>query len=207
MTDGLYHRGGKRVLDVIGAALLMATLSPILLATAIAILITLGRPVLFTEVRAGRCGKPFALRKFRSMTTARGADGRLLPDADRLTALGRFLRRTSMDELPELIHVLAGTMSLVGPRPLPMAYVPRYSADQVRRLEVRPGLTGLAQVRGRNALDWDERLAMDTWYVDHGSARLDIGVLLRTVAVVLRGHGVSQPGHATMSEFAGSGRA
>jgi lipopolysaccharide/colanic/teichoic acid biosynthesis glycosyltransferase len=147
---------------------------------------------------------PFTLWKFRSMTNACDAGGRLLPDAERMTTLGRWLRRSSLDELPELIHVLRGTMSLVGPRPLPLAYIPRYSPAQARRLDVLPGLTGLAQVRGRNALDWNDRLGLDTWYVDHRTARLDLEVLLRTVAVVLRGQGVNYPGHATMPEFAGS---
>jgi lipopolysaccharide/colanic/teichoic acid biosynthesis glycosyltransferase len=206
MTGGrLYQRGGKRLLDIVGAMALLVAALPIVVLAALAIRVTLGWPVFFTERRAGRHGVPFILWKFRSMTNDGGPDGRLLPDADRLTPLGRFLRRSSVDELPELVHVLTGTMSLVGPRPLPVAYLTRYSAEQARRLEVRPGLTGVAQVRGRNALDWDERLAMDTWYVDHCTVWLDLEVLLRTVAVVCRGHGVSQPGHATMSEFAGTG--
>ena len=203
---GLYRAGGKRLLDVVGALALFLLVLPVLAITAVTILATLGWPLFFQDRRAGWGGVPFTLWKFRTMTSDRGPDGRLLADADRLTALGRFLRRSSVDELPELLHVLRGTMSLVGPRPLPVAYVARYSADQARRLDVRPGLTGLAQVRGRNALDWDDRLAIDTWYVDHYNVQLDLEVLLRTVVVVWRGHGVTQPGHATMSEFAGSGR-
>jgi lipopolysaccharide/colanic/teichoic acid biosynthesis glycosyltransferase len=200
----LYERGGKRVVDVTGAVMLLVCTMPLLIVIALAIRATLGRPVFYGERRAGRGGVPFTLWKFRSMTNACDAGGRLLPDAERMTTLGRWLRRSSLDELPELIHVLRGTMSLVGPRPLPLAYIPRYSPAQARRLDVLPGLTGLAQVRGRNALDWNDRLGLDTWYVDHRTARLDLEVLLRTVAVVLRGQGVNYPGHATMPEFAGS---
>jgi sugar transferase EpsL len=164
----------------------------------------LGSPVLFLERRAGRDGHQFLLRKFRTMTNDTDVHGRVLPDEKRLTPLGRFLRRLSVDELPELVHVLRGEMSLVGPRPLPVRYVARYSDEQARRLIATPGITGLAQVRGRNSLSWDEKFALDVWYVDHRGFLLDLRVLLATAAVVVRGHGISQPGHDTMEEFAGS---
>jgi lipopolysaccharide/colanic/teichoic acid biosynthesis glycosyltransferase len=161
---------------------------------------------LFRQLRPGREGRPFELTKFRTMTDQRGPDGTLLPDAQRLTALGRFLRRTSIDELPELVNVVRGDMSLVGPRPLLMEYLPRYSAEQARRHEVRPGVTGWTQVNGRNELTWDEKFALDVWYVDHRSTRLDLEILGRTVSQVLSGQGVSAPGHATMEPFRGSRR-
>ena len=164
----------------------------------------MGPPVLFRQLRPGREGRPFELTKFRTMTDQRGPDGALLPDAQRLTALGRFLRRTSIDELPELVNVVRGDMSLVGPRPLLMEYLPRYSPEQARRHEVRPGVTGWTQVNGRNALTWEEKFALDVWYVDHRSTRLDLEILGRTVSQVLGGQGVSAPGHATMEPFRGS---
>jgi lipopolysaccharide/colanic/teichoic acid biosynthesis glycosyltransferase len=170
------------------------------------VLVAHGRPVLFREERAGRRGVPFTLRKFRTMHDARDAGGRPLPDAQRLTPVGRLLRQWSLDELPELVHVLTGEMSVVGPRPLPLSYVARYSPEQARRLDVTPGLTGLAQVRGRNTLDWDERFALDVWYVDHLAPALDLKLLLMTVIVVLAREGVSHPGHATMHEFGGTVR-
>ena len=197
----------KRVIDVTGASAALVLLSPLLAVVALLVRLRMGPPVLFRQERPGRDGKPFAMTKFRTMTNRRGPDGALLPDADRLTRLGRFLRRTSIDELPELLNVVRGEMSLVGPRPLLMEYLPIYSAEQARRHEVRPGITGWTQVNGRNALTWDEKFALDVWYVDHRSTRLDIEILGRTVSQVFSGHGVSAPGHATMEPFRGSGAA
>jgi lipopolysaccharide/colanic/teichoic acid biosynthesis glycosyltransferase len=194
----------KRILDVVVAALGLVLLSPLLLAIAIAVRLVNGSPVLFRQTRPGRDGRPFDVFKFRTMTDRRGADGTLLPDAQRLTRLGRLLRRTSLDELPELLNVLRGDMSLVGPRPLLMEYLPRYSAEQARRHEVRPGITGWAQVNGRNDQTWQERFELDTWYVDHASLRLDLEILRRTVKIVLRGEGISEVGHATRENFPGN---
>jgi lipopolysaccharide/colanic/teichoic acid biosynthesis glycosyltransferase len=190
--------------DVIGAASALIVLSPLILTIALGVRLRLGSPVWFRQTRPGRHGRPFTLLKFRTMTDRRDASGRLLPDADRLTSFGRFLRRTSLDELPELLNVLAGDMSLVGPRPLLMEYLPLYDAHQMRRHEVLPGLTGWTQVNGRNALTWDEKFALDVWYVDHRSLRLDCKILLMTVREVLGGHGVAAPGHATMEPFRGN---
>ncbi len=196
----------KRAIDTVGAAVGLVALSPVLVVAAFVIRIRLGRPVLFRQERAGRNGAPFTLVKFRTMSDERGSDGALLPDADRLTPLGTFLRSTSLDELPELWNVVRGEMSLVGPRPLPTAYLPRYSDRQARRHEVRPGLTGWAQVNGRNAADWPERLEMDVWYVENRSLRLDLRILWRTAAVVLQRDGVHEDGQATMTEFRGDRR-
>jgi lipopolysaccharide/colanic/teichoic acid biosynthesis glycosyltransferase len=196
----------KRVIDVLGASTALVVLSPLLAVVAVLVRVRMGPPVLFRQLRPGREGRPFELTKFRTMTDQRGPDGTLLPDAQRLTALGRFLRRTSIDELPELVNVVRGDMSLVGPRPLLMEYLPRYSAEQARRHEVRPGVTGWTQVNGRNELTWDEKFALDVWYVDHRSTRLDLEILGRTVSQVLGGQGVSAPGHATMEPFRGSRR-
>jgi sugar transferase EpsL len=195
----------KRALDLVGAGLGLVLLAPVLAVTAAGVRVFLGSPVLFRHVRPGLNGEPFVLLKFRTMTDARGRDGKPLPDAERLTPFGRWLRRTSFDELPELLNVLKGEMSLVGPRPLVMQYLDRYSPEQARRNLVRPGLTGWAQVNGRNALSWDEKFRMDVWYVDNWSVWLDVRILLMTVASVLGGGGVSQPGHATAEEFMGSG--
>ena len=194
----------KRVIDVAGAAAALVVLSPLLAVVAVLVRVRMGPPVLFRQLRPGREGRPFELRKFRTMTDQRGLDGALLPDAQRLTALGRFLRRTSIDELPELVNVVRGDMSLVGPRPLLMEYLPRYSPEQARRHEVRPGVTGWTQVNGRNTLTWDEKFALDVWYVDHRSTRLDLEILGRTVSQVLSGQGVSAAGHATTEPFRGS---
>jgi lipopolysaccharide/colanic/teichoic acid biosynthesis glycosyltransferase len=193
----------KRALDVVGAAVGLVVLSPLLLAIAIAVRVVHGSPVLFRQARPGRFGVPFELCKFRTMTDRRGPDGELLPDVDRLTRLGRFLRRTSLDELPELLNVLRGDMSLVGPRPLLLEYLPLYSAEQARRHEVRPGITGWAQVNGRNAQTWPDRFRLDVWYVDHASLRLDLEILGRTVTTVLGGEGISETGHATRENFRG----
>ena len=164
----------------------------------------LGNPVFFRQTRPGLHGRPFQMVKFRTMTDARGPDDQLLPDADRLTPFGRFLRASSLDELPELWNVLKGDMSLVGPRPLLMEYLPLYSAEQSRRHEARPGITGWAQVNGRNALSWDEKFKLDVWYVDHRSLWLDIKILWLTVRKVLVREGISAAGEATMSKFTGS---
>jgi lipopolysaccharide/colanic/teichoic acid biosynthesis glycosyltransferase len=164
----------------------------------------LGGPVLFRQQRPGLHGKPFMLLKFRTMTEARDEKGQFLPDSVRLTPFGRFLRSSSLDELPELLNVLRGEMSLVGPRPLLMEYLPRYSAEQVRRHEVRPGITGWAQVNGRNAISWDEKFRLDVWYVDHNTFWLDLKILWLTLAKVFKREGISQDGQATMEKFLGS---
>jgi lipopolysaccharide/colanic/teichoic acid biosynthesis glycosyltransferase len=177
---------------------------PVFAAVALAVRVSLGSPVLFRQKRPGLNGEPFTLLKFRSMRDARDMAGRSLPDSARMTALGRVLRRTSLDELPELVNVLRGEMSLVGPRPLLMEYLPLYTPRQARRHEVRPGLTGLAQVRGRNALSWEERFELDLWYVEHRSLGLDLMILGQTAWKVIAGEGINQPGHETAEEFRGS---
>jgi lipopolysaccharide/colanic/teichoic acid biosynthesis glycosyltransferase len=199
-----YERRGRRLLDVLVALSVLLACLPAIALLALAVALRLGAPILYSETRAGRGGRPFVLTKFRTMSNARGADGRLLPDADRLTLFGRVLRRYSLDELPGLLSVLKGEMSLVGPRPLPTRYVERYTPEQARRLEVRPGVTGLAQVSGRNELGWEEKFALDVWYVEHRTLALDLHILWATLRVVLTGYGVSHPGQATMTEFAGS---
>ena len=196
----------KRVLDVAVATPMLVVTAPIQAAVAVAVAARLGRPVLFRQQRPGRHGRPFTILKFRTMVPIDAAAGRV-EDASRMTGLGRFLRATSLDELPTLLNVIRGDMSLVGPRPLLTAYLPRYSAAQARRHEVRPGLTGLAQVSGRNAVGWDERLALDVEYVDTRTMRLDLAILIRTVRAVLRRDGISAEGEATMPEFLGSRRA
>jgi lipopolysaccharide/colanic/teichoic acid biosynthesis glycosyltransferase len=193
----------KRVLDVLGAAVLLVVTAPLQLVAAIAIAATLGRPVLFRQSRPGRHGKVFTLVKFRSMRDADPARG-LVTDEDRLTPFGRALRSTSVDELPTLVNVLRGDMSVVGPRPLLVSYLDRYSPEQSRRHEVRPGITGLAQVSGRNALDWEDKFRLDVEYVDRRSFRLDAVILWRTLTSVLRRDGISAEGHATSPEFLGS---
>jgi lipopolysaccharide/colanic/teichoic acid biosynthesis glycosyltransferase len=194
----------NRVFDILFAGLGLALLAPLLAATAFAVRTTLGSPVLFRQARPGLHGRPFVLYKFRTMRQVTDARSQPLPDADRLTRLGRFLRATSLDELPELWNVLRGDMSLVGPRPLLVEYLSLYTPEQARRHWVRPGLTGWAQVNGRNALSWEERLALDVWYVDHRSWHLDVRILLLTVWQVLARTGISQEGHATMERFRGS---
>lgn len=185
---------------------LFVVVSPVLAAVSLAIRLKFGSPVLFRQQRPGMNGNAFTLFKFRTMLDARDERGDLLSDSQRLTALGRFLRAASLDELPELFNVLKGDMSLVGPRPLLMQYLDRYTPEQARRHEVRPGITGWAQVNGRNALSWDEKFALDVWYVDNMSFWLDLKILAMTVLKVLSREGVSQRGHATMSEFMGSAR-
>jgi lipopolysaccharide/colanic/teichoic acid biosynthesis glycosyltransferase len=195
------QQSAKRAIDVLGAAAGLIALMPVLLLVALAVRLFLGSPVLFRQIRAGRHGQPFELLKFRTMTDARDAAGELLPDAERLTGFGSCLRGTSLDELPELINVLRGEMSLVGPRPLLLEYLPHYSAEQARRHDVRPGITSWANVRGRNALSWERRLALDAWYVDHCSLALDLKILLLTVIKVLRRDGISPEGQPTMPRF------
>ena len=194
----------KRSFDLLGSIVLLVLLSPVLAVLAALVRWRLGSPVLFRQVRPGMGVRPFELRKFRTMRDARGPDGELLPDADRLTPLGKFLRASSLDELPELLNVLRGEMSLVGPRPLLTEYLPLYSTEQARRHEVRPGITGWAQVNGRNALDWPARLKLDVWYVDHRSFWLDLRILWLTAWKVVRREGISQPGQATMERFRGN---
>lgn len=178
---------------------------PILLVLAVCVRVFHGSPVLFRQKRPGYQGIPFINYKFRTMTEARDPTGNLLPDSDRLTPIGRFLRTTSLDELPELFNVLRGEMSLVGPRPLLSQYLARYSPEQMRRHDVYPGITGWAQVNGRNTLDWPSRLNLDVWYVDHWSFWLDIKILLITLWKVLKREGINQPGQATVEEFMGNG--
>ena len=193
----------KRVVDVAIAAPVLVVTAPVQAVVGLAVATRLGRPVLFRQQRPGRSGVPFTMLKFRTMRPVDAAAGRV-DDASRMTSLGRFLRAASLDELPALVNVLRGDMSLVGPRPLLMAYLPRYSAEQARRHEVRPGLTGLAQVSGRNAVGWDERLALDVEYVDTRSWQLDLRLLARTIGAVVRREGISADGEATMPEFLGS---
>lgn len=194
----------KRLIDILGASAALILLSPVMLATAFAIRLRMGSPVLFAQLRPGRNGVPFRMLKFRTMLDALDAEGHPLPDGERLTALGRFLRSTSLDELPGLWSVLKGEMSLVGPRPLLMSYLPLYSPEQARRHEVRPGITGWAQVNGRNALSWEDKFALDVWYVDNRSLALDIRILLMTVRKVLVRDGISAEGESTMTLFEGS---
>lgn len=198
-----YRHGGKRLVDLILTVFALVLILPVLGVITVLVRWRLGSPVLFRQQRPGLHGRPFTLLKFRTMTDARDAAGNLLPDEQRLTSFGRFLRRTSLDELPELINVLRGDMSLVGPRPLLMQYLDRYTPDQMRRHEVRPGITGWAQIKGRNALSWEEKFALDVWYVDHLSLWLDLKIILLTVWKVLRREGISQEGFATMPEFMG----
>jgi lipopolysaccharide/colanic/teichoic acid biosynthesis glycosyltransferase len=195
----------KRIMDVVVSAIALVLALPLLCVLSLLVRVRLGSPVLFRQQRPGLRGKPFDMLKFRTMTDARDARGELLPDADRLTPFGSWLRRTSLDELPELWNVLKGDMSLVGPRPLLMEYLPLYSPEQARRHEVLPGITGWAQVNGRNAIAWAEALALDVWYVDHRSVWLDLRILWMTVAKVLRAEGIAEPGQATKAKFRGSG--
>lgn len=194
----------KRAFDILVSGILLVVLSPIMAIIAFLVRRKLGSPVFFRQMRPGKDAKPFEMLKFRTMTDARAPDGTLLPDAERLTSFGRFLRSTSLDELPELWNVLKGDMSLVGPRPLLMEYLPLYSLEQARRHEVRPGITGWAQVNGRNALSWEEKFALDIWYVDNRSFRLDLKILALTVLRVLFRSGISAEGEATMPRFTGT---
>lgn len=194
----------KRLTDLILASLALILLSPVMAVVALLVRLNMGRGVLFRQARPGLQGQPFEIIKFRTMKNTLDKDGQPLPDSQRLTRLGRFLRSSSLDELPELVNVLKGEMSLVGPRPLLMQYIERYSPRQARRHEVKPGLTGWAQVNGRNALTWEKRFELDVWYVDNHNLLLDLKIMVMTVAKVFSREGISQPGQATMSEFLGS---
>ena len=199
-----WYRRLKPMIDRAASALALVLLGPLMAGVALVVLLRLCRPVLFRQLRPGLHGRPFVIHKFRTMTEARGADGSLLPDAERLTRFGRFLRSTSLDELPELWNVVKGEMSLVGPRPLRMKYLSRYTPEQARRHEVRPGITGWAQVHGRNAIAWDRKFELDVWYVRHLSARLDLEILCRTLLALVRRQGIAAEGHATVPEFRGA---
>ncbi|WP_352338920.1 sugar transferase [Psychrobacter sp. 16-MNA-CIBAN-0192] len=194
----------KRLFDITATTAALVILSPVYAITAYKVKKNLGSPVLFRQTRPGLAGKPFEMFKFRSMKDATDSDGNPLPDSERLTDFGKTLRNTSLDELPELWNVIKGDMSLVGPRPLLMEYMPLYNDEQKRRHQVRPGITGYAQVNGRNAIGWDEKFALDTWYVDNQSLWLDIKILFKTVKKVLIKDGISADGEATMSKFTGS---
>jgi sugar transferase EpsL len=200
----MYRRFGKRYLDLTLALGALVLLSPLMLLVAALVRVYLGPGVLFRQTRPGLHGRPFDMLKFRTMTDARSPSGRLRPDAERLTAFGRFLRSTSLDELPGLINVIRGEMSLVGPRPLLMRYLERYSPEQRRRHDVLPGITGWAQVNGRNAISWEERFALDLWYVKHCSLAVDLLILGLTVVKVLQRSDITQRGQATVEEFRGT---
>ena len=200
----MYQHPAKRLLDLVITIPALIALAPVFAIVALLVRLRLGAPVIFRQPRAGLGGQPFLLLKFRTMTDARDARGALLPDEQRLTPLGRFLRSTSLDELPELVNVLRGEMSLVGPRPLLLHYLCRYTPEQMRRHDVLPGLTGWAQINGRNMLGWDQRFALDVWYVDHQSVWLDLRIAAITVWKILVREGISQAGHATAEEFKGS---
>ena len=202
----VYRRFGKRLLDLIAACAALVLLLPVIGFVALAVRLSLGAPVLFRQSRPGWRGRPFVLIKFRTMTDDRDGTGELLPDALRLNRFGRVLRSTSLDELPALWNVVRGDMSIVGPRPLLTQYLPRYSSRQARRHDVRPGITGLAQVSGRNALAWPHRLELDVQYVERLSFLLDVKILVRTLWHVARRRGISQPGRATVDEFMGQSR-
>lgn len=194
----------KRSLDILISALGFVLFGPVMAVVAVLVRCKIGSPVLFRQVRPGRHGRPFGMVKFRTMTNERGPDGQLRPDVDRLTDFGRWLRATSLDELPELWNVFVGDMSLVGPRPLLMEYLPLYSAKQARRHDVRPGITGWAQINGRNGIGWDEKFELDVWYVEHQSFWLDLRIFFLTFARIVRPQGVTGAGAATMTAFEGS---
>ena len=191
----------KRAFDLIISVAALVLLTPLLLAIALLVRVKLGTPILFRQQRPGLHSRPFVMCKFRTMTDARDDRGELLPDGERLTPFGRFLRSSSLDELPELFNVVKGEMSLVGPRPLLMQYLERYTPEQMRRHEVPPGITGWAQVNGRNALTWEQKFAHDVWYVEHHTLWLDVKIIALTVWKIFRREGISQPGQATMEEF------
>lgn len=193
----------KRLFDVVASVVALVVLSPMIAVVAVLVRVRLGSPVLFRQKRPGLHGKPFELIKFRTMTNATDADGQLRSDADRMTSFGKFLRSTSLDELPEFFNVLRGEMSLVGPRPLLMHYLDLYTPEQARRHDVRPGITGLAQTSGRNVQTWADRLALDVQYVDDHSLRGDVAIMIRTLRSVLKREGVAAEGHATMPAFVG----
>jgi lipopolysaccharide/colanic/teichoic acid biosynthesis glycosyltransferase len=197
-------RFSKRLFDLIITVIGLIIILPLMLVVSIMVWIFLGTPILFRQPRPGYKGRPFITYKFRTMTNHTGSDGNLLPDADRLTLFGRFLRSTSLDDLPQLFNVLRGEMSLVGPRPLLMQYLQRYTPEQMRRHDMLPGITGWAQIHGRNALDWENKFRLDVWYVDHWSFWLDLKILFLTPWKVFRREGISQPGHVTAEEYKGS---
>jgi lipopolysaccharide/colanic/teichoic acid biosynthesis glycosyltransferase len=198
------HPVAKRLFDVAVAGAALVATAPLLAGVAVLVRLRMGAPVLFRQVRPGLHGQPFTIRKFRTMRDARDERGQPLPDQARITRLGQLLRETSLDELPELLNVLDGSMSLVGPRPLLVEYLDRYSPAQARRHLVKPGITGWAQIHGRNALDWEEKFALDCWYVDHQWLGLDLYILARTVVAVLRREGIAHEGSATMPPFLGT---
>jgi sugar transferase EpsL len=204
LTTRTYYPAIKRVIDLSASLVALVLFAPLFGAVALIVRVGLGSPVLFRQPRPGLHGVTFRCLKFRTMTGATDLGGALLPDAQRLGSLGKFLRRTSLDELPQLWNILTGDMSVIGPRPLMVCYLSRYSPEQRRRHLVRPGITGWAQVNGRNAIDWDLKLALDTWYVDHYSPLLDLKILAMTVWIVLTAAGVSRPGQVSMEEFLGS---
>lgn len=195
----------KRSLDILVSGLMLIALGPILLLIALLIKMSLGGPILFSQERPGRYGKPFTMYKFRTMRDTVDGDGIALADEHRMTKLGSFLRKSSLDELPELWNVLKGEMSLVGPRPLLMEYLPLYTAEQARRHEVNPGITGWAQVNGRNSISWEEKFELDIWYVNHQNCLLDLKILFMTLLKVLRRDGIAQSGHVTAERFQGGG--
>jgi lipopolysaccharide/colanic/teichoic acid biosynthesis glycosyltransferase len=200
----MYARSGKRLFDIVIASAALLLLVPLFLVIALLGRWKLGAPIFFCQQRPGLHGDPFRICKFRSMTDRRGPNGELLPDAERLTPFGKFLRASSLDEMPELWLVLRGDMSLVGPRPLLMKYLPLYSAEQRRRHEARPGITGWAQIHGRNTLSWEEKFRLDVWYVENVSLLLDLRILAATLLKLLLREGITEPGQVTMSEFTGS---
>ena len=197
----------KRIFDLILAQLLLILLAPVMVVLALLVRIVIGKPVLFRQQRPGLNGQPFILYKFRTMTDQRDKDGKLMPDLVRLTALGQKMRKYSLDELPQLLNILRGDLSFVGPRPLLMEYLERYSERQARRHEVKPGITGWAQVNGRNAISWEEKFELDVWYVDNRNFLLDLKILWLTALKVIKAEGISGEGLVTMSKFMGSGRA
>ena len=193
----------KRLIDVIGSLIGLTISSPLIIIISVIIYFTMGRPIFFKQIRPGLNGKPFVIYKFRTMLDLRDENGNLLPDEKRITTIGKFLRSTTLDELPEFWNVLKGDMSLVGPRPLLMEYLDRYTPEQARRHEVKPGMTGWAQVNGRNAISWEEKFKLDVWYVDKWSILLDLKIIFLTILKVLKREGISAEGYATMPEFRG----
>ena len=200
----MYQSSGKRLFDMLIIFVLAPLLLPALGLVTLAVWRKVGTPVFFAQARPGLHGRPFTMYKFRTMTDACDAQGNLLPDSERLTPFGAWLRSTSLDELPELWNVLRGEMSLVGPRPLLMEYLDRYTPEQARRHNVLPGITGWAQIRGRNGIDWEQKFVLDVWYVDHRSARLDLSILLQTILKVFQREGINAAGQATIRKFMGS---
>ena len=196
----------KRLFDIIATSATILILSPVIITAALIVRLKMGVPVFFKQKRPGLHGKPFIIYKFRTMTDKKDHDGKVLPDEMRLTPLGKFLRRFSIDELPQLFNVIRGDLSLVGPRPLLMEYLALYTPESARRHDVKPGITGWAQVNGRNALSWDERFKLDVWYVDNRSFMLDLKILWLTLIKVFRKEGINQNGHATMEKFKGGGK-